>query len=183
MQTGPPRKPTALRVLQGNASHRPLNTAEPKPEIAEADVPPPMPMKGESLAIWQTMCPMLSKIGLLTICDLRALARYCDLFVRWVAARDFLDANGETYEVFERVRIYKEETKTWDTVEKSKGWINYPQVKNFLAYSRELVRLENELGLTPATRSRIQVEIFSKSAMNDAMAEYLASNTRKPLAG
>lgn len=183
MRTGPPPKPTALRVLQGNAARRPINEQEPKPEPAEVHAEPPMAMQGAALAIWQMMCPVLSKIGLLTICDLRALARYCDLCVRWIAARDFLDEHGESYEVFERVRVYDKDSKTWDTIEKSKGWINYPQVKNYLAYSRELVRLENELGLTPASRSRIQVEVFSKSAMKDAMAEYLASNTRKPLAG
>ncbi len=183
MRSGPPPKPTALRLLQGNARQKPINAQEPKPDAAEPTAAPPMSMSGRSRKIWELMCPVLSKIGLLTICDLRALARYCDLCVRWVDARTFLDANGETYEVFERVRVYKEETKTWDTIEKSKGWVNYPQVKNYLAYSRELVRLENELGLTPASRSRIQVEVFSKSAMKDAMAEYLASNTRKPMTG
>lgn len=170
-------------MIQGNASKRPINDEEPKPEVASSEVPPPLPMDGKALEIWQLMTPMLAKIGLLTVCDLKALARYCDIFVRWQVARDFLDAHGETYQVEEMVRVYDKENKTWDTVLEKGAWTNYPQVKNFMAYSKELGRLEGELGLTPASRSRIRIEIFKGTSQQDAMTEYLASNQRKPLAG
>lgn len=178
---GIPPKPTALRILQGNPSRRPINAAEPKPETVTGKIPPPNELTGEALKIWDWMCVTLAKVGLLTICDLRILCRYCDLCVRWWAAKQFLDEHGETYEVVKPVRLYNKETKSWDTVDKPDKWLNYPQVKNYLAYSKELLRIEQELGLTPAARSRIQVEIFNKPAAADALADYLAGNDRKPL--
>jgi P27 family predicted phage terminase small subunit len=180
---GPPPKPTKLRLLQGNPSREPINTKEPQPEAIAADIPPPMELGEQAALIWAFMCSTLSSIGLLTVCDLRILARYCDLCVRWYQAKLFLDEHGETYEVLENVRVYDKEKKVWDTVEKRKGFANYPQVKNYFAYCKELIRIEQEMGLTPAARSRIQIEIFKTGGAQDALAQYLAGNNRKPLAG
>lgn len=178
MRTGPPNKPTALRVLQGNASKRPLNEHEAKPELLPEQIEPPIKLSEKALSIWQEMTPILSKLGLLTSCDVRVLARYCDIFVRWVRARDYLDENGETYPVYDYYRDYDKTARVWETKKRLKGMANFPQVGNYLNYGKELVRLEGELGLTPSARSRIQVEVFGKVG-KDPLADYLASNTRK----
>lgn len=180
--TGPPPKPTKLRMLQGNASRRPINTNEPQPEVAPAAVEPPVELEGDAKRIWDMMVPILSKIGLLTVCDLRVFARYCDLCVRWWETKQFLDANGETYAIYEPLKKYNKTAKKWESDEMQAKWANYPQVKNYLSYAKELIRIEQEMGLTPASRSRIQVEIWGKDKTDDAMAAYLASNQRKPIA-
>ncbi len=184
---GPPPKPTNLRLLQGNPSRRPINDKEPKPEAIEGIPKPPFKLKKEAMQIWERMCPMLSRIGLLTVCDTNTLARYCDLFARWIEDRNFIEKHGETYDV---PHFYKEEVevvdkKTGETRIKYeqrkefKGVRQYPQVKQYLAYGQQLLRMEQEMGLTPAARSRIEVEVFDKGDSTDPMAEYLASNTRK----
>lgn len=187
--TGPPPKPTALKLLQGNPGRRPINDKEPMPDTATPDEEPPIPLGDEARQIWRAMVPMMTKIGLLTVCDTRLLARYCDLFVRWIKARDFIDQKGETYIKYEYYNdpvLDKEgkQTGSWVRKQRPKAVVAYPQVATYLQSGRELVRLEGELGLTPAARSRIKIEVFGgKSSSDDNFLTYLSGNTRKPLVG
>jgi len=184
MRPGPPPKPTKFRIISGNAAHRPLNKGEPQPDQVELEpesqtVQPPTELKARARQIWDLMVPALAKLGLLTVCDTRALARYCDLFVRYEAARDFLDKHGETYPVHDYYRDYDAEAKIWTTKKRLKGVANFPQVKNYLAYTRELLRLENEMGLTPSARSRINVQVFGGKGNTSPLGAYLESNPKR----
>lgn len=84
--SGPPPKPTALKVLQGNAGHRPLNDREPKPR---AGAEPPDSIKADPALLkeWNRHAPRLLKLGLLTEIDDDALAMLCCFqvaFAEWV---------------------------------------------------------------------------------------------------
>lgn len=78
---GPPPKPTALRILQGNPGKRKLNKNEPKPESG-AKMPAWMEADPFLVAEWKRHAPRLKALGLLTEVDDDALATLCVISVR-----------------------------------------------------------------------------------------------------
>jgi phage terminase small subunit len=72
---GRPRKPTTLKVLEGNPGKRPLPKNEPKPTIG-AEAPPWMTAPG-ARAEWERIAPRLLRLGLLTEIDAEAFALLC----------------------------------------------------------------------------------------------------------
>ena len=70
-----PRKPTALRVLQGNAGHRALPKNEPQPPLGAQ---PPAWLTPAALEEWNRLAPELEASRVLTVLDADCLAHYCD---------------------------------------------------------------------------------------------------------
>jgi P27 family predicted phage terminase small subunit len=70
-----PRKPTALRIIEGNREKRPIPKNEPKPRRG---IPKPPPhLDAYALDEWNRMAPELDAIGMLTVVDGMALGAYC----------------------------------------------------------------------------------------------------------
>jgi len=78
---GPPPKPTALKILQGNPGRRPLPVGEPTPP---AGAQPPDYVKADPVLLveWHRHAGRLTKLGLLTEIDDEALGMLCLLNVR-----------------------------------------------------------------------------------------------------
>lgn len=139
---GPPPKPTALRILNGNAAKRPLNAREPRPS---AELPRcPAWISKEAKRAWRRIVPQLRAMKVLTSVDADALAAYCQTYARWVAAEQFLAQHGEVYPLRDengKVRCMQQ----------------FPQV----SIARNLLLLlkayQQEFGLTPSSRSRVVV--------------------------
>lgn len=132
---GRPRKPTALKVLEGNPSKRPLNDYEPQPELAIPTMP--KHLGKEAKREWKRIVPELQRLGLLTRVDRAALAAYAVSYGRWVQAEAELEKNGSV-------------------VISPNG---YPQQSPWLAISNKALdnmrRFISEFGLSPASRSRV----------------------------
>ena len=79
--SGPPKKPTALKVRTGNPGRHRLPKNEPKPD--EANTACPAWLKGTARAKWKTLAPHLKKLGLLTVLDLDQLAVYCRAYAEY----------------------------------------------------------------------------------------------------
>jgi len=97
---GRPRKPTALHLVGGNPGHRPLNSAEPEPDLLD-DLTPPASLSDRSAVVWIELAPMLRKIGVLTVADKIALEMMCDAVSDYRHARtelglDFVAKNSRT---------------------------------------------------------------------------------------
>lgn len=139
---GPPPKPTALRILNGNAAKRPLNPREPKPH-GEAPRCPAWLSK-EAKRAWRRIVPQLQAMKVLTSVDGDALAAYCHVYARWRAAEQFLLQHGEVYPIR-------------DDQGRVKCMQQFPQV----SIARNLLLLlkayQQEFGLTPSSRSRVVV--------------------------
>lgn len=94
--------PTAVRILRGNPSRRPLNLDEPKhPPIDVEDVPAEL---ADPIAIgeWQRLIPSLTKTGHLQTVDRAALIAYCVKYGQWQtleqqAAKDGLIVDGKPH--------------------------------------------------------------------------------------
>lgn len=164
MSTRP--KPTAIRALQGNSGHRPLNDAEPQPDRTRA---PEMPKGMDKTAQreWKRIVPELQDMGVLSVVDGKALAAYCDAYAVWeMAVRDckkyglmievkFLDKEGELV-----IGDLKKNPAVAIRFEAAKV------MKSFLI----------EFGLTPASRTKLKIE---KAKGDDPMDGLLNRNKTK----
>ncbi len=121
-----------------------MNDAAPDPQkVSTPDAP--FLLTEKALEIWLSMCEKLERIGVLAETDLLALARYCDIHARWLKLRDFLDKENYTYQII--------------TESGSTYWAPRPEVSLFNKWIPILSKSEQEFGLTPASRTRIRVEL------------------------
>ncbi len=164
---GPPPKPTVLKLVAGNPGKRALNRAEPVPPAGEPEAPDFL--DADARAVWDRLVPRLAKIGLARTIDGLALGRYCSLFVLWRRAVDFVRANGSTYPVRGeasgtapgRILYFRE----------------FPQASELRKLHMQLLAVEREFGLTPAARTRINVEAerSAKGDVNELKRKFFAS--------
>jgi phage terminase small subunit len=82
MTAGRPRKPTALKLLQGNPGKRRLNESEPMPPAASLEAP--HWLKAAGRRVWEELAPPVQAEGLLTVLDVELFAHAC---VQLAAAR------------------------------------------------------------------------------------------------
>ena len=85
-------QPTALKVLKGNPGRRPLNEAEPKPEVFLPR--PPSHLSPVARREWRRAGAFLVEMGLMTNLDVAALAGYSVAYARWSDAEKALRKYG-----------------------------------------------------------------------------------------
>lgn len=142
---GRPRKPTSLRVIEGNRSKTPLPANEPKP----VPIAPECPkwLLADAKKEWARLYPELEAMGLLTRIDGAAFAAYCQSYARWKQAE---------------VAIGRAVKKG----EKPGGW-----EKEARQRQKEMIACAKEFGFTPASRARVSV---SKQAEEDEFEALLS---------
>jgi P27 family predicted phage terminase small subunit len=135
---GPRPKPTAIRRMEGNRGKRAWNHDEPEP-------PDGIPRCPKHLAPvarteWRRVARALYGMGVLTVIDRAALAAYCQSYAKWVEA----------------------ENKLKETPALLKTPSGYVQQSPWMAISNKQLELMGrymtELGMTPASRSRVGVK-------------------------
>lgn len=77
-------KPTALRLLNGNAGKRPVNAQEP--DLPPCETTAPDWLGDGARAHWLRLAPMLTTAGVLKASDADLLATYCTTFASYVEA-------------------------------------------------------------------------------------------------
>jgi len=138
------RTPTALRILTGNPSGQKLPDAEPQHEELCEDTPPPEYLTGVAREEWLHVVPLLAKSGVLMTTDERTVAAYCNAWAHYLEAQERLTKDG-----FVQVFVNK---LGMPHAQMSVG------CKAALEWSKELRHCMNELGLTPASRSKVVVD-------------------------
>lgn len=150
---GPPPKPTALKLVAGNPGGRELPAGEPIPPAGEPD--PPEFLDERARDVWKQVVPRLARIGLARSIDGIPLGRYCVMIVSWTDAVNFVRKNGTTY----AVRAPDEGKKPGRIL----AVREFPQVGEARKLNQALITIEREFGLTPAARTRINVQLEAKS--------------------
>jgi len=140
---GPPPTPTAVLKLRGST----LVTKER--ESREVKAPSGRPacprwLDKDAKSAWKYIAPILEGMGVLTRADVNALSRYCRLWSRWRKAELFIDEHGEVYPL-------KDDAGNVKCVQQ------WPQVSIANKLAHQLTRLEQEFGLTPSARARLQL--------------------------
>ena len=137
---GPPPKPTALRILEGNPGKLPLNRHEPQPsKLVEVEPPADFPEEGK--AVFVALSKELIRCGLMTAVDVEAFSRYVKLLLEYRLAESQID--GQL--VF--------------PVRNKDGEFS-PLIPNAWTRVRDrahdrLLKLEREFGMTPGSRVRM----------------------------
>lgn len=145
-------KPTALKEIQGNPGKRPLNKREPKPKGTPTC---PSHLDDEARKEWRRLSKELTSLGLLTSVDRSALAAYCSAYSAWVDAETFLAKYGKV-------------------IKSPSGYAMpnpYVSIRN--QSLDQMRKFAIEFGLTPASRSRLQVEPQSQEP--DPFAAFMQS--------
>ena len=142
--SGPPRKPTAWRRMEGNRGKKAWNHAEPMPPEGVPDCPEHL--SDEARAEWHRLVETLVSMGVITIVDRAVLAAYCQAYGRWVEAEEKL-------------------RETPLLIKTPSGYVQQSPWLGIANRQMELMgRYMAEIGLTPASRSRV---IASSMAASD----------------
>jgi P27 family predicted phage terminase small subunit len=137
---GFPPAPTALKAIRGNPGRRPLNRREPKPPADDGVPAPPAYLSDVERVEWTRIVPDLAECGLLTRIDHAALEGYCATRARVLGLETEL--RGEK-----------------PVLRTKKGYpVLNPTFTALQSEYKQLMRFFAEFGMTPASRSRIQVE-------------------------
>ena len=150
-------KPTRLKMLDGNPGKQRLPVNEPKPTVR---LPPaPSHLAPAAKAEWRRTGKLLLALGLVTDIDRAAFAVYCQAYARWVEAEDNLRQFGMIV----------------------KAPSGYPIPSPFLSIANQsmaqIQRMLGEFGMTPASRTRIQVA--ERSDADDPLGKLRQSNRRE----
>lgn len=140
---GRPRKPTKLRLVEGNRSRRPLPVGEPEPPAGLPDKPKHIAKDPIASAEWERICSLtvLKNARVLTVQDGPVLEATCMAYSWLRAAADILREDGLTYET----------TNTVDAVV-MKPRPEAALAKSFLTEYRAFL---THFGLSPATRGKV----------------------------
>lgn len=102
----------------------------------------PRGLSAEERRVWGETIKRLDALGVLSRADGATLRRYCEISVLRQRCVEFIRKNGFSYEI---------QTPRGTFVRP------YPEVQLEAAYSRQLLLIEQQFGLTPAARSRVRV--------------------------
>lgn len=156
---GPTKKPTNLKILQGNPGKRKLNENEPKFEIDEEALLKPPPFLGTyGKKEWKRIAPLILKNKLLTNADINTLAAYCQSYNRWVEAEKEV-----------RIRGFTTETDKGNIIQRPEVGIANKAMEN-------MVKFAKEFGLTPS--SRVDLHAGNTEDVTDPFMELLGSGKK-----
>jgi P27 family predicted phage terminase small subunit len=135
---------------------------EPAPDVEAPDCPEWL--SDPAKEVWFQVVPMLVELRVIAKSNAGPLARYCNAFVQWLKAAEFLDSS--------KTLVYAIKGKGGDTV----AWAPWPQNALYEKYNRILSGLEDRFGLTPAARSRITLtrKLAEDSSGNDKLRFFSA---------
>ena len=149
------KKPTRMRVLQGNPGRRPLPENEPEPKRGKRAPSVPSWLGEEAKEVWRAHARKLWELGLLTDLDLDALATLCETTALYRTAVAMIGKQGAVW-------VSEETGYTQQT-----AWVG---IRNNAL--KQMQSLWAEFGMTPKERSRIELPEQEKE--RDPLAELLA---------
>ncbi|NOG69800.1 phage terminase small subunit P27 family [Roseicella sp. DB1501] len=130
-----PRKPTALKKLEGTARKDRVLPNEPMPDRLVADAPRHLSKRAKR--VWPDFVTLLNGMGVLTVADAYALEAVVECYAELADARAALRKRGST------------------TYEANGLWKSYPEVQIVADADRRLKAWLTEFGCTPAARTKV----------------------------
>jgi P27 family predicted phage terminase small subunit len=134
---GPPKKPTALRILHGDEERR-INRAEPQPANGVPLAPDSLSPAGR--AIWDYIVPELDHMNLAKLPDRDQLGAYCEAVVLHAQAQALVRKAGPL-------------------IRDPQGNVRVnPATRVVNQATRNMLLWAREFGLTPAARVHLHAE-------------------------
>jgi P27 family predicted phage terminase small subunit len=157
-QRGPAKQPSIVRYVRGDPSKEGFSANEPKP--LPASLSPPDDLEGVALDKWMDTVPKLQAMGVFTEADRGTWHRYCIEFALWKRNVEMVNKYGD-------VMRFKP---------KAEGEAPYMQVSPFatqmMKLAASLLRIEQQFGLTPSSRSQVQIH---RGAEDDPFETFIAT--------
>jgi P27 family predicted phage terminase small subunit len=147
MKRGRAPTPNVIRLAAGNPGRRPINQNEPKPPPARPE--PPAHLGATAKAEWQRVVGQLFDCGLMTALDTPMLMAYCDAFGRYVEASRTMEELARADPVTRGVLVRTANGNP----------IMNPVLCTLRSSRGDMARFAVEFGMSPASRSRINVGI------------------------
>ncbi len=138
---GKPPTPTAIRVMEGNPSRRPLPVNEPRPKTAEPEMPGHLDR--EARRQWKRLVPILLSMGVMTVADGIALGNLCMAYSMLLKA--YKDMQAAT-----------KGGSSGLLMKTPSGYVQQSPLIGIINNQIDIVnRLSQQFGLTPASRTRL----------------------------
>ncbi len=149
--------PNVIKLVKGNPGKRAINKAEPKPSKRKPTAPVWLSEKAK--AAWPVIEKLLSDMNVLTISDGIALETLCEAYADLRSARESLSKpitiQGEGGK---SLQLAAAGELTYITFGKGGPMVrNRPELALIADAERRLKASLSDFGLTPASRSKIQV--------------------------
>jgi len=161
-------KSSHLKLIKGEKNKDRINEKAPKPEPKRPSCP--SHLSKEAKKMWRFLAPQLEKMGVLTRIDGSVLASFCQAYGRWVEAERVLNKTGPLYKQGERTKT-KTDKEGQLVTERSGGQVTTSPVLWVANKAMDQMnRFGSELGLSPASRERIRVEVGKD---NSGIGKYL----------
>lgn len=151
---GRKKTPTAILKMRGSWRAK-TRLGEPAPIATQLDSPEFLGPREK--IIFDQMSEALFRVGVLTEIDGSALSRYAICLVRWIDAETALAGGAPTH-----IEIIGED-------EKPKGYKETPSYMVSCKMHDQLLKLECQFGLTPASRPNLQSTSGGKDGIVDIM--------------
>ena len=154
------KKPTAIRLLEGDRGKGkyPINKDEPQPPKAPVECP--CWLTGYARDEWERIAPSLEAMGVLSCVDINAFSAYCTAYSTYRQASEYLSSHEPVY--------YAANGNAHPS----------PYVNIMNTAMTTMKAFAAEFGLTPASRSRIiaGAKLEIKHEEHDPMADLLDGN-------
>lgn len=154
--SGPPPKPTRLKLLEGNPGKQKLNLNEPRPDVPRR-MDPPRWLGQEGRREFRRVFLILRDLGLITLADRAALSMYAVEWETYVGLCRDIKAEGISVMTSKGTPIVN--PKLW-----ARGKV-FAALRGMLA----------EFGLSPAQRCKLQAP---PAAEVDEFEEFLRQQNR-----
>lgn len=158
--------PSGWHILRGTKTKEQVaNSGEPKP----APITPKCPswLAPEAKKLWKRLVPELQRIGVLTMVDGEALAAACQNWAVYVETeRFFKRKDPATGKPYGRTYAYTNKAGATNILPRPEVAIGQRALAEFRAFCAEF-------GLTPASRTRINVNISGLNNGEDPMEALL----------
>lgn len=147
--TGPKNKPKPLKILEGTYRADRDNLNAPEPPVTRGALPPDF-LDELAKAEWARIVPELENLGIMSNIDIALVASYCTSVSELAEACKRIEIDGYMYET---------ESREGYMVQRKSPWI---EVRNKAIAN--IVKTSCEMGMTPASRSKVTATKQTKPA-------------------
>lgn len=147
------KKPTNIKLLEGNPGKRPINKKEPQPEKELLKCP--SWLNNIAKYEWNNLSKQLYNLGLLTKVDKIMLAEFCQSYSRWREAESQLK-------------------KDKFLIPTKGGFKMNPLIAISKIYTSQMNYCIAKLGLSPSDRAKLEIDMDILTDEEKEMAKYLS---------
>lgn len=159
---GQNRKPTAMKIMEGTDRADRLNPNEPEPELVKIPTTAPDYFEKEAKKEWDRSISKLMDMNVLAVADYALFEAYCVEYGRYVRLEKEIQREGEVIAVTD---YFKGKDGEPGSIKSESSAMN-PKCRLRKEAHDSMVRLAQQFGLTPVSRSRVSAQ---KKKENDPL--------------